>query len=135
MVGIWLLFISLPRTFLTKKYVTVRPQRLRTIAIYLTAVILVFALNAMNNRLAQARAETLIEAVKTFHTKNQRYPGSLEELVPDFVDQVPLAKYTLGFNQFWYTTSDSSITLSYIQFPPFGRRAYSFAENAWGYLD
>lgn len=89
----------------------------------------------MNNRVAQARAETLIAAVKTFHVKNQRYPGSLEELVPDFIDQVPLAKYTLGSNKFQYTTSDSSTSLFYVQFPPFGRRTYSFTGNAWGYLD
>jgi hypothetical protein len=135
LVGLWLLFVGLPRTFLAKKYASVRPQRLRNIAIYFTAVILVFALNAANNRVALARAENLIAAVKTFHFKNQRYPGSLEELVPDFVDQVPLAKYTFGFNQFWNTTSDISTSLFYIKFPPFERPTYSFTRNAWEYLD
>jgi hypothetical protein len=134
-VGLWLLLVGLPRTFLAKKYVTVRPQRLRNIAVYLTAVIMVFVLNAVNNRIAQARAESLITAVKAFHAKNQRYPRSLEELVPDFVEQVPVAKYTFVESRFVYVTSDRSTILFYVASPPFGRPTYSFTRNEWQYLD
>ncbi|MFH1602606.1 MAG: hypothetical protein ABIH03_01720 [Pseudomonadota bacterium] len=135
LVGLWLLFVGLPRTFLAKKYVTVRPQRLRNIAIYLVAVILVFALNAANNRVARARAEDLIAVVKAFHAKYQRYPKSLEELVPNYLERVPVAKYTLIFNRFWYMTSVDYTSLFYVDFPPFGRPTYSFTHDKWRYLD
>jgi hypothetical protein len=99
------------------------------------AVILVLVFNTANNRLARSRAETLVSAVKAFHDKNQRYPKILEELVPDHVKQVPLAKYTFTFNRFSYLTSDQGTSLLYVSFPPFGRPTYSFTRNAWHYID
>ena len=134
-VGLWLLVIGLPLTFLRKKYATVRPQRLRNIAIYLVAVMLVFALNAINNRIAQSRAESLVTAVKTFYAEHGRYPKSLLELVPVFVDQLPVAKYTIGQNQFRYQTSDSYTSLSYVRLAPFGRSIYSFTDDKWSFRD
>jgi hypothetical protein len=135
LVGLWMLLVGLSRTFVAKKYATVRAARLRNIAVYFVAVILVFVFNALNNHLAQSRANALISAVKAFHGKNQRYPRSLEELVPDYVERVPLAKYTLMVNKFWYYTSDQDASLFYVDFPPFGRPTYSFRRDAWDYLD
>lgn len=134
LVGLGLLFVGLPRTFL-RKFASVRPQRLRNLGVYLLAVVLVFILNTLNNRLAQSRAEVLVSAVKSFNSENQRYPKSLEELVPIYIEQVPLAKYTLTFNQFRYFTSDNDTYLEYMDMPPFGRPAYSFSKGEWLYLD
>lgn len=134
-VGLWLLVISLPRTFLVKRFVTIRRQRLRNITIYLAAVIMVFAFNGANNTIAKRRAEVLISAVKAFHAKNRQYPEALENLVPYYIQQVPLAKYTLMFNQFSYSASGQDATLLYFEVPPFGRPTYSFARNKWTYLD
>jgi hypothetical protein len=135
LVGLWTLLVGLPRTFLAKKYAKVRAARLRDITIYFVAVILVFVLNAANNRLARSRAETLVSAVKAFYDKNQRYPKSLEELVPDYVKRIPLAKYTFTFNRFLYLTSDQGTSLSYVAYPPFGRPYYSFTRDTWRYMD
>jgi len=137
LVGLWLLVITLPRTFLAKKFATVRRQRIRNIAIYFAAVILVFVFNAANNSIAKRRAEVLVSAVKAFHAKNQRYPKSLEELVPTYAERIPLAKYTFTFNQFNYSSlgNNDDARLSYIELPPFGRPTYYFRENKWGYLD
>lgn len=85
--------------------------------------------------LLRGRAEVLITAVKSFHAKNQRYPKSLEELVPEFIDWVPLAKYTFVFSSFWYGTAPDNTILSYVDLPPFGRPTYSFTRNEWSYLD
>jgi hypothetical protein len=135
LVGLWLLVISLPRTFLAKKFATVRRQRLRNITIYFVAVILVFMFNAVNNTIAKRRADVLVSAVKAFHAKNQRYPKSLEELVPDYVERIPLAKYTLTFDRFWYYSEGSDTWLVYVEIPPFGRPIYHFARDEWTYLD
>jgi len=135
LVGLWVLVIGLPLTFLAKKFATVRRQRLRDIAIYIAAVIVVFVFNAANNAIAKRRADVLVSAVKAFHTKNQRYPKSLEELVPDYVERIPVTKYTLVFNQFYYRPYSPHPVLFYVEFPPFGRPTYSFARDEWTYLD
>jgi hypothetical protein len=135
LVGLWLLVVSLPRTFLTKKFKGVRGPRLRNITIYGAAVLLVFALNAANNGIAQNRAEAMVSAVKAYHAENQRYPNTLEELVPGFLERVPLAKYTFSFNEFEYSTSEKDTFLFYVEFPPFGRPTFDFGRNEWDYLD
>jgi hypothetical protein len=135
LVGIWMLLVALPRTFLAKKFAAVRGPRLRNIATYLAAACAVFVLNGLNNSIAQDRADVLVSAVKQFHSKHQRYPRSLDELVPEFLHAVPLAKHTLSYNRFVYMTSDDDTVLFYVNVPPFGRPTYSFARNEWGYLD
>ena len=134
-VGLWQLLVGLPRTLLSKKYAAVRRPRLRIIAVYFVAVILVFVLTATFNRIAQSRAETLVAAIKTFHTKNQRYPKSLAELVPNYYERLPRAKDLSIFGFFYYSTSDQETFLFYVDLPPFGRPTYSFTRNEWGYLD
>lgn len=135
LVGLWLLFVGLPLTLFAKKYATVRLLRLRNIAIYFVAIILVFVLNAANNQMAKSRAEVLVSTIKSFHEKNLRYPKSLAELVPDYVEQVPVAKYTLMFNQFGYYKTEQGASLYFVSLPPFGRPIFSFPNNKWGYID
>jgi hypothetical protein len=106
----------------------------------LGAVLLVFASNAANNHLARSRAETLVAAIKAFYQQNQRYPTKLDELVPDFIDHVPIAKYifipTSGrFGRFYYTVSPERHILMYTAMPPFGRPYYQFEESKWKYMD
>lgn len=135
LVGLWVLLIGLPRTLLAGKFATVRPQRLKCAAVYLVAAGLVFALNAANNRIAMSRAETLIAAVKAYHAKHRRYPESLQALVPEYIDEVPQAKYTLLSSPFRYLTSPQGPSLMYVEVPPFGRPMYSFERDAWERLD
>ena len=83
----------------------------------------------------ERRANALVSAVKAYHSKYQRYPGSLNELVPEFAQRIPRAKYTLLFSFFWYGTDEGNAILFYVAVPPFGRRTYSFARDQWIYLD
>lgn len=133
-VAIWLIMISVPRSFLAR-YAPVRALRLRNIAIYLGAVAVVVAFNVIDNRVAQARSEKLVAAVEAFHAKAGFYPRSLQELVPTYLDSVPRAKYSLAFNQFMYWRTQESAFLMYVSMPPFGRPTYSFSEKRWSYID
>ena len=128
------LLVRLRRIF-REKVAAVRRNRLRNWAIYMTAVVLVVVLNITNNKIAQRRANALVSAVKAYHSKYQRYPGSLNELVPEFAQRIPRAKYTLLFSFFWYGTDEGNAILFYVAVPPFGRRTYSFARDQWIYLD
>ena len=77
----------------------------------------------------------VVAAVKAFHAKQQRYPKNLQELVPDFLPEIPAAKYALMFNRFTYLASDKGQVLFYADLPPYGRPTFNFARNEWGYLD
>jgi hypothetical protein len=134
-VGAWLVLVSLPRTFLSRQFTTVRAPRLRNIAIYFSAVILVFVLNGINNGIAQDRATGLVTAVHAYHAANKAYPASLAQLVPAHIASVPRAKYTLLFSDFTYFASGDDARLLYVDLPPYGRPVYSFNQKSWGYLD
>lgn len=133
-VAVCLLLVGLPRT-LTRKFAHVRRQRLRNLAIYLGAVVLVVGLNALNLWIAQRRADEVVAAVKAYRADHGAYPRTLGALVPRYLEEVPRAKYTLTFHKFQYIPSENSPLLMYIGLPPFGRPVYSFARNAWSYID
>lgn len=128
------LLVRLP-WMLSDKSTATRRIRLRNFAIYMTAVVLVFALNIGNNMIAQRRADALVVAVKAYRAKYQCYPDSLKDLVPEFADSIPVAKYTL-WGAFWYAKYEGDrALLFYVAVPPFGRPTYSFARGEWTYLD
>src|SRR5262245_44193536 len=134
LVGAVLLLVGLPRAFLPR-FRPVRWLRLRNLAVYFAAVMLVFVFNVVNNRIAHARAEQLVTAVKAYHAKYYQYPPSLDALVPEFIESVPRAKYTLIFGTFLYANSSGRPFLFYVAVPPFGRPTYSFATDQWTYRD
>lgn len=133
LVVVWQFLISFPLSF-RKQYRGLIKQRFRNIAIYSIAAILAIGANLLNNKIAHDRSEVLVSAVKSFHVKYSRYPNSLNELVPEFIDAVPLAKYTI-MGQFRYIHNTETPLLLYVKLPPFGRPTYSFRENRWGYID
>lgn len=134
LVGLFLVFVVLPRSF-RREFAPTRPQRLRNLGIYLSSVVLVFALNHLNNQIAQSRADVLVSAVKKFYSENQHYPKSLDDLVPRYVDHIPSAKYTFTFSEFKYENSEYGAYLMYVELPPFGRPYFSFSQNEWLYMD
>jgi hypothetical protein len=77
-VGLWTLFVSLPRA-LRDADTERRRRRFARAAVYLGAV--------------------LLEAYKAEH---QCYPATLEEPVPRYVDEVPVAMYIVLLSHFFY---------------------------------
>ena len=108
-------------------------RRLAKVGIYVVAAVAIFGSNAQQNRMADRRAIKIGNACLAFRVRYQRYPHSLEELVPS----VPVAKYTLGGDHFSYSNPPSGREpmLYYEALPPFGRRFYHMETGAWGYLD
>jgi hypothetical protein len=135
LVGAWLVLVSVPRALLLKRFRGVRLLRLAGIGIGLVAVVVVFALNALQNRMARHRAEAVIVAVEAFHADQKRYPENLAQLAPEYLESVPRAKYTVFFHDFIYFASAGDATLMFVALPPFGRPTYRFVSGKWGYLD
>jgi hypothetical protein len=104
-------------------------------AIFGVMALAVFTANFTNNKIAKYHAINLIIAVEKYHQATDRYPEKLRDLVPEYIPTVPVAKYTLAFNEFSYVNYQGTASLLYVVFPPFGRAMYNFNRKSWGYLD
>ncbi len=104
-------------------------------AIYSIMVLLIFLANFANNKLAKHRAENLIIAIEKYHQQTGIYPEKLNNLVPEYISNIPRAKFTLMFNEFSYINHKDIQVLYYIELPPFGRPIYNFNRHSWGYTD
>lgn len=131
-------FVFLPRALWalrTRRRLSL--ERLIKAGIYLLAAVAILVANALQNRMADRRAVELGKACLAYHAKYNHYPQRLNELVPEFIPSVPVAKYTLGGNSFFYSSrSDGSEPMLYYEaLPPFGRRFYHMETGGWGFLD
>jgi hypothetical protein len=135
LVGVFLIFVYLPRSLLARKYATCRKDRLIRFSLYLTAVGVVLSLIPINRQIAQDRAERIIAAVENYKAAEGRYPDRLDQLVPKFMAEVP-AKARVAFTDsgFRYLAGDGPM-LMYVAMPPFGRRIYTFETRSWGFID
>lgn len=102
------------------------------IGVYFAMVVAIVATIYINNRIAAYQAERVIAACRQHETKYHRLPDRLQELVPEFLPDVPRAKYTLLFADFTYfVSSEKQHHLYYVAFPPFARVIYSFESGGW----
>jgi hypothetical protein len=109
-------------------------------AIYALTFLLVWTYILTNRNMAARRADALIAACDAYDAKHGRYPDRLEELIPEFVDRIPRARYVVMWGEFDYYAfptegAERHHTLKYVVVPPFGRRLYHLEERRWSYLD
>ena len=128
-------FYFLPRAIVARQDETRFRLRLSKAAIIIVAGVAALGIIVYGNVIARERAEKLIVAVEQFHAKHGRYPKRLEEVVPAFIADIPVAKYVLIADKFIYFGSDSRHSLMYVFAPPFGRHVYTFEERQWTTLD
>jgi hypothetical protein len=110
-----------------------RPTLARAAAAGL-GVLLVLGLLAfvpLNNMLAKQRAEDLKTACYQYKEQHGDFPERLQDMVPEFIPNVPLAKYTPRYGEFSYHKGN----LMWVSIPPFGRPYYDFYAERWGFLD
>ena len=83
------------------------------------------------------RAEEVVVALNAYRARTGDYPVRLSDLVPEYLPVVPLARYTLMFNELDYhhAAAQPGGFLVYTVIPPFGRRTYSLDTGTWGFLD
>ena len=103
--------------------------------IYVAMALLVFVANALNNLHARKKGDILVAACLQYKDKHQKFPDKLDDLVPEFIPDVPRAKFVIGFGQFRYWTYDERHWLEYTEEPPFGRQYYILEEGAWKFMD
>lgn len=139
MVALITVMIALPimiiKALIRWKNKSLLKKRLTACGIYLLMSLLIFTSISLNNKIARNRAEMLIATCEKYKDKNSEYPESLSDLVPDFIKEIPVAKYTLTSNRFFYISSKNSHILFYTSMPPSGRPTYSFEKQKWVYID
>jgi hypothetical protein len=95
--------------------------------VFLVLCFLLMGYVKMNKYVAEARAEKIASACQEYKAKNNVYPGSLKDLVPDFMAKIPSAKYTIMWGGFHYL--DNKIIV--VHEPFFATPAYDLAEKKW----
>lgn len=132
----WTVLVRLPMIALAWKDKPLRIFRIKKVALYLLAVIGIMVLFIFNRQVGTQRADELVRAVEAYSAKHGQFPQKLEQVVPDFMSAVPLARYTLASNDFSYKTGpDGKHVLSWTVTPPFARKSYTFEEKRWVTLD
>jgi hypothetical protein len=138
-ISLAVLFVAIPfmavRTIKKREDSVVLKQRLIIMGIYAIMVVLVFASNHLNNVIAKNRAEVIIKACEQYKLKNSVYPDALSVLIPEFLKEIPTAKYTFSSNQFRYNASADHHSVMFTAIPPFGRSYYILEEKKWRSLD
>lgn len=133
-VGLYVL-LSVPFAALAKPFSGRRKIRFAQLGIYTATVVLVFGANKVLNDIAYMRGGQLVIAIDAYQEQTGTFPESLQQLVPDFLEEVPTAKPILGFNEFMYTTSGENPLLSFQVMPPFHRAVYDFENREWTLVD
>jgi hypothetical protein len=105
------------------------------IAIPALTLALVRANDAVQLRVAEANAQRVVAACEEYNTANGTFPKKLDELVPQYMNSVPLAKYCLGPpGRFAYHNLGTPM-LYWQVVPPYYRKIYNFETRSWSYLD
>lgn len=90
-----------------------------------------WANDAFQRGMAETNAQRLIAACEKYHTAHGSYPEKLDELVPQYMSSVPVAKYCMGWNRFLYHRP----LLWWHVVPPYFRKTYNCETRRWSYLD
>jgi hypothetical protein len=96
---------------------------------------LVRANNAVQLGVAEANAQRVVAACEAYHAANGRFTEKLDELVPQYMNSVPVAKYCLGPSRCFYYSSFGTPMLYWQVVPPHFRKIYNFETRSWSYLD
>lgn len=104
-------------------------------AIYFVMCAAIFSGIFLNNKIARYQANKVIFALERYKIKHRQYPGKLDELVPEFLSYMPLAKLNLNGRFFYYASAGGQHLLMYIVLPPFARAFYNLEEKKWSSLD
>ncbi len=129
--GIFQGVVGLPLCFLKQDD---RRQRLRNVGIFGGLLVAVVVMTKVNAQITPLHANQLIEAIESYRAATGVYPKKLDDLVPEFIDHVPCAQYTLG-GIFWYS-GGGTVEPPMFWYNPHGgdHRIYRFKTKDWGYV-
>ncbi len=116
-----------------------RKVRLVVIGIYTLMLVMAFGMKSVNYRVSHSNAETIIAACEKYKGETGEYPAWLSDLVPAYLSEVPVARYTLISGGFHYYRdhgpSTDNYRLIFVNEAPFARLVYNSANKCWHEID
>ncbi len=109
-----------------------RPVTITRVLVPIVTGVLVFGNFIIQSNIARANAERIVQACERYREDNGAYPEKLDNLVPHYLGSIPVAKYCLELNDFWYANFEQTTTLMWMKTPPYGRGYYNFRQQDWG---
>lgn len=79
--------------------------------------------------LGKKRGETVIAAIEKYHDDKGSYPGNLQNLVPEYLAEIPKPRIAPGI--FYYQGAPDDPHLMFTSYAPFGRLSWSFKDRKW----
>ncbi|MBI5189967.1 MAG: hypothetical protein HZA22_04785 [Nitrospirae bacterium] len=81
---------------LVKFALTVKDNKVlatKRLAVYMLTVVFILTINTYNARIAESRGNVLIACLEQYKLDHGTYPEQLEDLVPEYTDQIPSPYY------------------------------------------
>ncbi|MDD3844845.1 MAG: hypothetical protein PHC90_00650 [Syntrophorhabdaceae bacterium] len=106
--------------------------------IYILALAMSAGMKAVNYRMSHANARIIIAACDAYKETKGEYPGELKDLVPDYLSEVPRARYTMSGGFHYHRNpgpSRQSYRLIFVNEAPFARMVYDSATRDWHGID
>lgn len=85
--------------------------------IYILATALIFGVFHFNKWVGQKNSKVVIEALHAYKADHNTYPKELDELIPKYLDAVPLSAYRLAINSYNYRSRKETHNLIWANFP------------------
>ena len=97
-------------------------------------------LKSVNNDVSYQNAGKIIAACDQHMKKTGVYPDRLGDLIPDFLTNIPRARYTTYGGEFKYNcrrgpAEEEVCRLMFVEESPFARYVYDFKSRNWHSLD
>ena len=103
---------------------------------YALAAVATLGFLAASDHVSRVRALRIADALKAFDAKYHHYPETLDELVPELLDDPAGALVDLGQPVSLPSRREHrGAILSYTSRPPFGRDVYDVDARTWRWLD
>ncbi len=103
--------------------------------IYFISFISIIGIFKFNTYIGERNANILVNAINSYHADTGIYPENLDQLVPNYLENIPNCAYRMGDNKYRYHIDQDRTDLMYTKVPPFGRRIYYFKTAEWVYVD
>jgi hypothetical protein len=105
--------------------------RARRAVIYGAAVVMTIIAVKGNVWLAEKRGARIATAVKRYRAANGAYPERLEQLVPNYLPEIPNCYIRSSSPEFRYLRMPDKPhpTLFWVAVPPFGKGTYDFQDD------
>jgi hypothetical protein len=104
-------------------------------SIYLCSIVVIILVFKTNVQIGKRNARILISAIDDYYENIGDYPNKLENLVPQYIEHIPICAYRLSDYRYRYVYSGGSHFLMWQEAPPFGHRIYHFKNAEWSYID